>query len=532
MGNENNKHATVGKTFEIDQRAVKTFLSWLPDGWLARKQDPDIFNDYEVEIVEHGEPTGLCFIAQIKGFEENTNGQKPLSYSFKTKHLKYYLERSQHPVFLFLINVTRREGFWLFAQKHLKEKVTPKILDGQQSVTVHFFTEDNLENSTKFKCLLSEAERYVRDLHPGSIQAAFLKRKAELESKDPRCSVAISIQNGKEHILVSPKEPFSFNLKVHNLNLEDWRNVFERGTKLELPSKGFEIEGAPLLEYLTKLRGDKLAIQFGSCHPASVHFICNQGAVTKTIPVEGQIKVGTKFLSFEGRLSNSPLKVIFEVSLSAIQNADTFQTEIIYSPSNWAGQRILWLSHFDQIKTFTESFSDSRGPTAEIFIYGNSVVSCDLGGESSPMTQKMSYSIDWFGKCRWLANHYQVNPIFPELDKLTKEQMEGVVELFELLSQSKVISPAPFVKAAFVAETIGVENVVHEDVHFLKDGILNFTLLEKNVDFFGASVPVGAISCSLTDMKLAGKNLQADGKMELVFEGSEGTKQTTTLLSL
>ena len=66
------------------------------------EQDPDFFVDYLVEIVDQGEPTGLHFAAQVKGFEDEPNGQKPLSYSFKTKHLKYYLHRSQHPVFLFL----------------------------------------------------------------------------------------------------------------------------------------------------------------------------------------------------------------------------------------------------------------------------------------------------------------------------------------------------------------------------------------------------------------------------------------------
>ncbi len=76
MNDENRKHASVGKTFEIDQRAVKLFLNWLPDDWLPRKQDPDFFVDFLVEIVETGEPTGRHFAVQIKGYEDDTNGQK------------------------------------------------------------------------------------------------------------------------------------------------------------------------------------------------------------------------------------------------------------------------------------------------------------------------------------------------------------------------------------------------------------------------------------------------------------------------
>jgi hypothetical protein len=110
---KNNKHSTVSKSREIDRAAIKIFDGWLPNDWLSRKQDPDVFVDYLVEIVENGEPTGLHFAAQVKGYEDAVGGLKPLKHSFETKHLKYYLHRSQHPVVLFLINVTSHCGVCL-----------------------------------------------------------------------------------------------------------------------------------------------------------------------------------------------------------------------------------------------------------------------------------------------------------------------------------------------------------------------------------------------------------------------------------
>jgi Domain of unknown function (DUF4365) len=530
VDDENNKHSSVSNTYEIDQRAIKVFLDWLPDNWLPRKQDPDFFVDYLVEIVDQGESTGLHFAAQVKGFEDEPNGRTQLSYRFKTKHLKYYLHRSQHPVFLFLINATTREGFWFFAQKHLKENVSSKILDDQQSLTIHFSAEDNLLNSTKFKCLLPEAESYVRDLHPGSVQAALQKRKLELESKDPRCSVSISIQDGKEHIVVNPKEDFSFNFRVRKPNTEDWRDFFERGTKLELSPGDFETEGAPLLENLAKASGDNIAIQFGTTHPASVHFVCVTESGTKTIPVDGHMRAGTKFLTFEGGLPNSPLKIDFEVSLEAVQKAEAFQSKIRFSPSKWAGQHILLLNHFDQIKTFAESFLSPVNPKAEIYVRGNSVVNCDLSGGITKTIRQMLNSIEWFRKCRWLSNYYHINPILPALNKLTKDQMEDVDVLYGLLSQPEYVSPAPFVKAAFTTEIVPSENDVKGYDNILTDGLLNFTLLEKTVDFFGMPVRVGAIRCQLTGMKLFSKSAMQDGKVELAFEGTQESKQISKFL--
>ena len=214
MSKGHNRHSTVGKAFEIDRAAIKIFDGWLPNNWLPRKQDPDFFVDYLVEIVENSEPSGKHFAAQVKGYEDARDEKKALKYPFATKHLKYYLHRSQHPVVLFLINVTTGEGYWLFAQKFLKEKVPHKILDSQDSFTIHFSAEDSLLNSTKFKCLLPEAEKFVRDLHPGSIKAALEKRKADLEAIDPRCSISISVENGNEHVVVTPNEPFSFTTKL------------------------------------------------------------------------------------------------------------------------------------------------------------------------------------------------------------------------------------------------------------------------------------------------------------------------------
>lgn len=49
---------TVGQTFKTGKHGELIFESWLPEDWIARKQSPDFFVDYYVEIVQRGEPTG------------------------------------------------------------------------------------------------------------------------------------------------------------------------------------------------------------------------------------------------------------------------------------------------------------------------------------------------------------------------------------------------------------------------------------------------------------------------------------------
>ena len=323
------KHSTIGKAFEIDRAAISIFDGWLPKSWLPRKQEPDVFVDYLVETVENGEPTGLHFAAQVKGFEDASDGQKSLKYSFETKHLKYYLHRSQHPVVLFLINTTTGEGYWFFAQKFLKEKVDSRVLDSQNSLTFHFSNEDSLFNLTKFKCLLPEAEQFVRNLHPGSVKAALQKRKAELEMIDPRCSVSISVENGKEHVIVTANEQFSFTTKIRSQTEEDWQKLFERGNKIKVKREDIEFTDAPLMHEALKNAGGEFEIQYGKETPGSIHVI-SKTEPGKIIPIEGRFRSGTKFFNFQGKLPDSPLSISFEVSFEAAFNAESFNLSVSF----------------------------------------------------------------------------------------------------------------------------------------------------------------------------------------------------------
>lgn len=520
MNDERDKHSSVGKTYEIDQRAIKVFSGCLPDNWLPRKQDPDFFVDYLVEIVTDGEPTGLHFAAQIKGYEDATTGQKTLSYPFKTKHLKYYLHRSQHPVFLFLINVTTREGYWLFAQKHLKEKTSAAVLDAQDSLTIHFSAEDSLFNFTKFKCLLPEAEQFVRNLHPGSVQAAMQKRKADLESKDPRCSVSISIENGKEHIVITPNESFSFKANIHSENVDGWKDFFERGAKVKTGHKELEFVGAPLMQEALKAAGGEVEIQLGTERPGSLHVI-SKIEVGKIIPIEGRFRSGTRFLTFHGQLPDSPLEIAFEVSLEAALKADPFNLSFSFMPKKWAGQPIQHLAYFDQIVSFAKAFSAKPDPEMEIYCQGNSVLRGSLHSDSSDLTGGMLHALEWFEKCRWLARHFDVNPPF---DKLERKKMDLLEEVYDLLTHLGTRRPAPRIRFSFLGEKLSDSKIASSDKN------LRIEMPQRIIDFFGIPTRLGPIRHDFTDINFVSQSPSNKGDMEVILEGTENTTRTSTLI--
>jgi hypothetical protein len=524
VNEEKNKHSTISKAFEIDRAAINIFEGWLPKFWLPRKQDPDVFVDYLVEIVENGEPTGIHFAAQVKGFEETSDGQKPLKYSFETKHLKYYLHRSQHPVVLFLINITTGEGYWFFAQKFLTEKVDSKILDSQDSLTIHFSIEDSLFNSTKFKCLLPEAEEFVRDLHPGSVKAALQKRKAELETIDPRCTVSILVENGKEHVTVTANEQFSFTTRIRSQNEDDWQQLFERGAKMKVRREDIEFTDAPLLSEAVKNAEGDFEIQYGKETPGSIHII-SKIEPGKVIPIEGRFRSGTKFFNFQGKLPDSPLLISFEVALEAALKAECFNISILFLPKNWTGQPILSLAYFDQITSFANAFSGTPCPEMEVFFQGNSAVKGAFGSEEAEMAQGITQILEWFRKCRWLAEYFGVNPIFPTLDKLSRKNMNGLEQLHDLLAKQGITVSSPRIKIDFFTDKIVTKEIIASC-----DKNLRIEKPEQTFDFFGTPVRLGPIRHVFTEMEFFSQT-QLDAKtVKVTLVGTEKATRTSSLI--
>src|ERR1035437_10411138 len=108
--------ATLDRQREIQNEAEKKFESMIPNNWIIRKRNPDIFIDYSIEIGEHGEPTGNIFYVQLKGIGNLKLTHKEIKYQLKSKHLIYFRDKLRFPVFLIVIDNNKKEGYWIFLQ--------------------------------------------------------------------------------------------------------------------------------------------------------------------------------------------------------------------------------------------------------------------------------------------------------------------------------------------------------------------------------------------------------------------------------
>jgi Domain of unknown function (DUF4365) len=302
------KRPTIAKTFETKQRAERRFQGLIKGTWLIREQQPDFHIDYLVETEKNGEPSGCHFAVQLKGMRPQ-KGVWSRTVSIQRKHLRYYSEKVQFPVFLVLVNVTTNDACWLFLQKEIAKSISPANLRRKGSISLKVPAENNLIESDHFEKAVQEAHAYMQKIAP-----AIKLRKRHLEELDPRLDVGINFVDGQEQLTLIPKEPLEFCLKVKNdarsRVSSKLKRMIEFGEEVTIPKKSVQMVGSPLFEEINAAAKDgplrmrwgcERGIQFSLREPENGNFV--------PITLPGVARLGTKMITFETNAPNSPLSL-------------------------------------------------------------------------------------------------------------------------------------------------------------------------------------------------------------------------------
>lgn len=146
------------KQHEIDTQAQRILQSKIPPNWVLREQHPDYGIDYEIEVFNKDNPTGIWFRIQLKGTEQCHESEDSISIPFETDKIEYYLSKVPFPVFLFVVQVQKKEIYWLFLQKYANEilRVENPEWMKQTSVTIKIPKTNRFNNN--FTEIESEAK--------------------------------------------------------------------------------------------------------------------------------------------------------------------------------------------------------------------------------------------------------------------------------------------------------------------------------------------------------------------------------------
>jgi hypothetical protein len=520
---------TVGRRFEIDNRAMKIFEGWLPDDWIHRRLHPDFHIDYLIETVKAGELEGIYFGVQVKGVSKLKLPASP-KHAMKTKHLRYY-PKCPFPVFVFVIDISKRAGNWLFAQKFIKEQLSYKILHKQKTATLQFQSENNLKSRVRFQQALLAANQYVHDLNPGSIDAALKEYVKELQAKDKRVEVDVSIKDGKTHIVATPKEVFQFTTRFKSKDKKklkiDLRNWIERGKNIKVKAKDFEVKGAPILEEAVKKMGDGDMI-FEHCNKqtGSIQFIRPDSECPCFVQVDGQFRGGTKYTSFNGELANSPLTVAFELGFEELKARKVINLSIKFPLERWEGQSVMFLSCFDQINELIQAGLIKTGMQLRVFINGNLLQNYSMNEINIPNIEALAQSFAWLKKCKFIAEKLRVNLVLPVLKSITFAQRQMIHVAHELLQGEEVRQSASFGKFSGTVSVSATQIKITNEITSHR-----IVMPEIQLDCLGTKVRLGPVGNEFTQAIITSVTPNDANSSKIVIQGTEKTERVFVLLN-
>lgn len=486
-----NRRQTVSRSYEIDQAAQNVFRNWIPSRWIPREEKPDIFLDYTVETVSNGEPTGMRFAVQLKGCE-STNVRK---YSMKTKHLLYFLEQCQLPVFIFRIRPGSNEGYWIFAQQYVSEKLNLKVLRRRTTATIDFPPENTIANFPKFEQELERAHRFVRDLHPSSIEAAIAAERKKLEKLEPRLEFKVDVINGVKHIQLNPKpgEEFKFTLQIKRSPevLNALTAHIEAGTDLKLGSESFEIIGTELF----RPPNEAARIEFGlaSSKKASgyAQLVSIKAGRPAVVRIDGICRGGTKRFSFDGEMPKGPLKLALDASYSNVLEKKAMTFNVGFSLSKWYGMELLTLPEFDQVFELYDAIEESHFIEIAFLVNGLRILNGRVTDFPESESSWILGALEWLSKAREICRQTGLNPKIRGPQDFASQHLNSVDEIYLHLQPNSHSSLKETWQLTSTAEM-----PYKEAVETIKTGItgkLRIAQPARTADFFGFPIPLGPV---------------------------------------
>jgi hypothetical protein len=514
-------HPTIGDAQIAGEEGELKFQLWLPRSWRARKQSPDVFLDFMVEVTENGEPTARHFGVQVKGRRAKPENGK-ISVSMDTKHLRYYAE-CRDPVFIFRIDPDSGEGNWVFIQRYLKQPGMAEKLATQKTVNVNLDLGHNLGERELFNQELEEARKFMADEFPGSPKAAVEKRKEFLESLDPNFSVVdmtATEQGERMAIQARPGSGVAGPTIIGQFTPEHYQ-ALDLGQSITLVASTLTAD-TPLIRQLLAELGEKdVTLAFGPSKTLSGSVqVSLEGVSDFGFQVNGEWAVWPKGFSFTASLAETPFRL--KSVWNGIEPEDLLHPDmnLSFGYSVWAGQSLTCLAHFDDLKRLFEN----RAIVLRFMVRGREVYAGKVEVTALAASGWSADSVKWLEKLQQAAKFFNVDPEFPDeakFETLTAVNARVLVSLATKGTYSQSSGENTFKVTARFRNTL--------KPYPAQISVYHYPNQYQDFDFLGVPVRVGPLTLTWTDFILASVVGLPDGQTVLTYNGGPSGRIRMTL---
>jgi hypothetical protein len=430
----------VGKTFgrssDIDEKGGIYLQTVAAGKWTPRRREPDVFLDYEVEMRPQGEPNGLTAYVQLKSKDSVVFRHGVSRVQMERKHLEYYLTKALRPVFVVLVDVTSKQGYFVFAQEWLRVTGALKKKPGAKTLSIEISEEDKIDDLPRFETALRRASLYLREMYPGSPEAALAALAREYKAKDPRFDVSVTAGPEGRQIDLSALENVPFSLDITHSNgrklMAECDNWFGYGKAPDFSGASFDLKGIPLLEE------EKIDQVFFNEDARKCTLLVISKAPAFSHALNCKATYGHAGLLVEVMEPGCPVKIVFKQSFKALRERAESDVRLSFDYDRWVGRNLLNLPWFDFLWDLITALNE-RAPIE--FKFNFEGVTFNHGqaaweNRDDEMSYKDHYNmLSFFMKARRVAERGKINPIIPERGKITGRDVYHVEMAFGLLTE-------------------------------------------------------------------------------------------------
>lgn len=496
------------RTHQIDDLAQRVLRNALPPTWVLNEQHNDYGKDYLVEIGEdNGDLTGSGFYVQLKGQEKaNISADGTLvKYSLESKYAEYYLDKVKDlPVFLIVVDVNQKKGWWLFLQPTLDADQTWR---NQNSITVRLPAANDIADTASLHKAVDEAKKWMRLHHPESIHESVLAHKERITRTDPRFDVAVSLIDDQPNFTLLAKEEvpltFSFSGTPEDIR-KKLSNLMDRGALVAFKPGEVKVTGSKLFEPIEQT-GCSIQAEINLAGTLTLACRGAEGReLARLSDVPGRFTGGRKELWFEGELVNSPLTV----ELGPIAPGVGGSVELNLNLHKWDGRSLNQLAYFDRLFQFFHTLPQSVETEIDCQQDGNRVFAVALPIQVQPFAEPLARYLEILSKARQIAHRFGVNPEW-SVKAFDEDAQETAEQLYAVFFENGWTQRMPNVrlKASCIRKNFRF-NVVKQAT---KPGHLRLTS-DCTYEFFGEKIEVGRLIQDYTDMSIKVLNKKQPAK--------------------
>jgi hypothetical protein len=379
-----------------------------------------------------------------------------------------------------------------------------------------------LEAKDLFLKEVAEALKFMADEFPGSPQAALAARKLMLETIDPNAKISIQATDKTVNYVIDTKDTALISPLIAGGFSEEVWQALQTGQPVSLKASELTAN-MPILQYLLAEVGDKeITIARGIPKLAgSAQIAIEGGDDFGFLHVDGEWTPSPTLLRFEGSLPGAPFHVS---SVWAGKDPTHFGNPDVtfgFKISQWAGQNLLNLAHFDDMKRlFLNRPLRMRFLARSQEVYRGKVEAPDFLSD-----EWLAKSMEWIDKLRQTALFFGQNPLFPSQGDFSKLETTDVRVLVALATTRKCIQ-------GFSGDTFKATGRFPGKLepHPTELGWMQFMNQYKEFDFLGNRIEVGPFTYTWSDIILVKVTERPNGQRILKWKGGENGKLTMELL--